>query len=89
MVKFYSIKKRQAVEVPISSVSKRMTSNNRKQITATVDGEKLYKFVSSFPTGTKNISVKIKKTTVKKVKKLKMETPKKTTEKSQFLGLLS
>jgi hypothetical protein len=47
MVKFYSITSKKAVEVPASKISVRTTKNGRKQLVATVHGEKLYRFVSA------------------------------------------
>jgi hypothetical protein len=45
-MKFYSIKQKKPVMVPESKVKYRTTKNGRKQATAVMNGEKLFKFVA-------------------------------------------
>jgi hypothetical protein len=45
-MKFYSIKQKKPIMVPESKVKYRTTKNGRKQATAVMKGEKLFKFVA-------------------------------------------
>jgi hypothetical protein len=44
-MKFYSIKSKKPVEVPMSNVTYKMTRNGRKLAVGKAGGETLYKFV--------------------------------------------
>jgi hypothetical protein len=44
-MKFYSIRQKKPVTIPESKVTYRTTKNGRKQATAVLEGEKLFKFV--------------------------------------------
>jgi len=45
-MKFYSISKKKPIMVPDSKVKYRTTKNGRRQATAVMNGEKLFKFVA-------------------------------------------
>lgn len=45
-MKFYSIRQKKPIMVPESKVKYRTTKNGRKQATAVMKGEKLFKFVA-------------------------------------------
>jgi hypothetical protein len=47
MTEFYNVKTRQMVTVPANKVQHKMTANGRHQLVATMDGMKMYKFVSA------------------------------------------